>query len=289
MFIEVSLMFAFLAMLCWGFGDFLIQKNVRKIGDLESLALIGIIGSILILPFVWKDLSIIINPYNLGLLTVLGIVTFIAAIFQFEALKKGKISVIDILLELELPVTIILGFLFFREVLSPFQLIMILLIFVGISLMALRHLDFKKHIETIEKGVWLAIIAAIGMGLVNFLTTASSRQISPLMAIWFPWIIFTIISVIFIIKQGDLVKFGSNIIKFKWPILFMALFDTIAWLSYAYATLNEEVGIITAITESYPSITIILGVWINKEKINWHQYLGAAIALLASIALAIMI
>ena len=31
---------AFVAMLCWGFGDFLIQRATRKIGDFEILAVI---------------------------------------------------------------------------------------------------------------------------------------------------------------------------------------------------------------------------------------------------------
>jgi hypothetical protein len=29
--------FAFIAMLCWGVGDFLIQKSARKLGDWETL------------------------------------------------------------------------------------------------------------------------------------------------------------------------------------------------------------------------------------------------------------
>ncbi len=39
MIIELSILFAFCAMICWGFGDFLIQRTVRKIGDVEALFL----------------------------------------------------------------------------------------------------------------------------------------------------------------------------------------------------------------------------------------------------------
>lgn len=289
MFIEVSLIFAFIAMICWGFGDFFIQRSVRKIGDLESLALIGIIGSIALLPFVFRGVTNIFSPYNVGLLLILGIVTFIAAIFQFEALKKGKISVVDVVIELELPLTIILGFIFFSESLSISQIVVISFIFIGIILIALEHLDFKKHLQSFERGAFLALISAIGMGFVNFLTAASSRQISPLMAIWFPWIIFTIISLIFIGKREGFRKFVKNIGKFKWLVLGMGIFDTLAWLSYAYATTGAELAIITAITESYPALAIFLGLWINKEKIGLHQYLGALLAIGASILLAFVV
>ncbi len=50
--IEYSIILAFVAMLFGGVGDFFIQRNVRKIGNLESLAYIGIIGALGLLPFV---------------------------------------------------------------------------------------------------------------------------------------------------------------------------------------------------------------------------------------------
>jgi len=49
-----------------------------------------------------------------------------------------------------------------------------------------------------------------------------------------------------------------------------------------------EVSITTAITESYPAIGLFLGVWLNHEKVKWHQYLGAVLAILATIGLAII-
>jgi len=102
MIIELSIIFAFLAMICWGFGDFFIQRCTRKIGNLESLAYIGIIGTLLLIPFIIKDFDLIFSSSNLFLLLGLGIITFIAAILDFEALKEGKLSVIDVLLEIEL-------------------------------------------------------------------------------------------------------------------------------------------------------------------------------------------
>ncbi|TSC57963.1 MAG: hypothetical protein Greene041679_205 [Parcubacteria group bacterium Greene0416_79] len=39
--ITVGIGLAFVAMLSWGIGDFLIQKSTRKIGDTETLFLIS--------------------------------------------------------------------------------------------------------------------------------------------------------------------------------------------------------------------------------------------------------
>lgn len=35
--IEIGIILAFLAMVFWGFGDFLIQRSTRTVGDAETL------------------------------------------------------------------------------------------------------------------------------------------------------------------------------------------------------------------------------------------------------------
>lgn len=279
----------FIAVICatlsWAVGDFLIQKSTRKVGDVESLAWIGIIGTFALLPFVMKDFDLLFSLSNLLLLLILGVITFIAALFDFEALRVAKLSTTDIIMELELPTTIVLGYLFFKETLSAWQLIITSLIFLGIVLIATE--SFAHWKVRWEKGVWLALLAAFGMGLTNFLTSASSRNISPIMAIWAPWLIFTIFCLVLIYKREGFSKFVSNASRFRWLLLGMGFFDTVAWLSYSFAVSRENIGLITAITESYPAFAIFLGVWLNKEKIKHHQYLGAALAIISSVVLAL--
>ena len=106
------------AMLCWGFGDFIIQKATRVIGDMEALAWIGVFGSIGLLPFVWHDFSLVANRSNFGILLILGIVTFIIGIVNFEALRRGKISIVEVILEAELPIAVLLGLVFFRIIIE---------------------------------------------------------------------------------------------------------------------------------------------------------------------------
>lgn len=285
--LETSVIFAFLAMICWGFGDFFIQKTTRKVGCIESLALIGIIGTVGLFPLVVKEINLLFYPSNLLLLIFLGLVTFIVGLCDFEALKRGKLSIIDVILEIELPVTIVFSFIFFKETLSLEQFFVISLIFIGIILIAIK--SFSRKIIKLEKGVLIAVFAAIGMGLVNFLTATGSKSISPIMVIWTPWFVFTVLCLMLIIKREGLTKFISNSKKFKVLILSMGIFDTLAWLFYALAVLKTEISITTAITESYPAIALALGVLINKEKVNWYQYFGGCLALAASFALAFLI
>jgi len=283
--LEIGIILAFCAMLCWGIGDFMIQKNVRKEGNIQSLLFIGIIGLIGLLPFVWKDIPSLFYLPNFILILVLGLLTFAAAVFDFEALKSGKISVVEIVFEIELLVTILLGMFIFKERLTGYQWITITLIFIGIIMMAVKDYHLKNPKIFLERGVLIGLVGSIFMGSVNFLTASSARTISPIMAVWGPALIFSLLSLILIGKREGFKKMKTNIFKYKYIILIMGIFDTLAWVTYAFATTFREVGIITAITESYPAICIMLRVWINKEKVNWHQYLGAGLALTCSFIL----
>jgi len=281
--IQLSIMLAFAAMLAWGIGDFLIQKATRKIGDVETLAVIGIVGIVAFFPFVIKDLPLLLNFDNIFWLVVLGIVTFAAGILNFEALKLGKLSIVDVVLELELPVTIWMGVVFLGESLTFFQYGVISLIFVGMVLIGTRSFEHFK--AKMEKGVWIALIASFFMGTVNFLTATNAKNVSPMMAIWVPWVVFTVICLCVIAQRGGIGKLTGHFREYTWLLLWVGLVDTLAWIFYAFSVVDYEVAIITAITESYPAIALMLGVWLNKEMIRPHQWLGAGLALAASIIL----
>jgi len=287
--IEYSVILALVAMLFWGVGDFFIQRNVRKIGNLESLAYIGIIGSIMLFPFVYNELGLLLTIENLALLSLLGVLVFISALFNFEALKKGKLSVIDVILELELPIVVLLSFIFLKETLTLIQALIIGLLFIGIVFVAVERFSFKGLFKKLEKGAIIAVIGAVGLGLIDFLTATSSRTISPVLAVWMPWLMVSIISLVFIFKRERVKVFVEHGIRLKYWILIMGVLDILAWLAYAHAMEISNVAVITAITEAYPAVALFLGVWMNKERIKKHQYIGAGIALGASFLLAFVI
>ena len=111
--VATGIVLAFVSMLCWGFGDFLIQRSARKIGDWETLFVITFFGSIVLLPFVWKSLPAVFSDNNsLIVLLIASVVIFVAALIDFEALKKGKLAVVEPIWAFEIPAAAFLAFLF---------------------------------------------------------------------------------------------------------------------------------------------------------------------------------
>ena len=90
------------------------------------------------------DLKLLNSLSNLLVLLLLGIITFLAAVLDFQALMVGKLSVIEIIFEIELPITIVLAFIFFKETFSLIQILLMILIFLGVILMAVESGYFKN-------------------------------------------------------------------------------------------------------------------------------------------------
>ena len=119
-----AILLAFGAMILWGVGDFLIQRTIWRIGNLETLFWISASSSILLLPLVYQSLPAL--TFNkIFIMIVLGLVGFAGSYIEFESLDIGKLSVVEVILSLELPLTILLGVFFLREHLSLGQLILI--------------------------------------------------------------------------------------------------------------------------------------------------------------------
>ena len=269
-------------------GDFFIQRSVRKIGNLESLAIISAFGFLAVTPLVFADWQLAFQPQNLVLLVVISLVTLVAAVLNFEALRSGKLSVIEALMQFELPATVLLGLAFFGESLSTTQLVLIALIFGGLFLVSLETISFASIFKRFEKGAVVALASAVGLAMVNFLTAQASKQISPVHAIWFPWLLLTIYCLAYLWKKGTLAKFVKNSLNSRKTVLAMAFFDTAAWLLFAFAVQGYKLSITGAITQSYPVVAIALGIAVNKESVAQHQLVFGALTIAAAIALALV-
>ena len=276
-----GIILAIIALVSWGFTDFFIQKSSRLVGVWKNLFTIGIIGSIFLFPFVKSSFSLL-EKQDIIFLLVLGIVILFAHLFNFEALKKGKIAIVEPLLGLELPITIGLSIGIGKEHLSVVQFLFVAIIFAGLIMVITRH---HQHLHStrsrLEKGVMLGVAAAIGLALTNFLVGISSRQISPLMVIWFTHTQLAIISFIYLFYKKN---FRGSAAEFKSTLGPSVLYN-VGWVAFAMASTLAAISIVTAISESYIILGVLLGIFVNHEKIKRYQLVGIILACSGIIAL----
>jgi drug/metabolite transporter (DMT)-like permease len=282
----MGIIFAFTAVLFWGFGDFLIEKSTRKMGDMVSLFYISLVGIIILSPFVYKDIFFSgLSISNLALLSITTLITLVAALLVFESLRQGKISVVEPLFATELFATLILSVLIIKEFPSALQIFSIFAILSGIFLVSVKS---KAHLKAIkwEKGILFAVLGSMAMGATNFMVGISSRNTNPLLTNWFISVGLTLITLVYLVykkRSHELILDGE---KNKKLIFAVSFIDNGAWVAFAYSTIYLPISVAAGITESYIVLAALLGLFYNKEKLKLHQYFGMVMVIIFAIILA---
>lgn len=284
----MGILFAFIAMFSWGLGDFLIQKSARKFGDWLTLFYIAAFSAIVLFPFVCKELPGVFSDIKtLAFLILAGIVILFAALFDIEAFKRGKISIIEPVNAMELPIAVLLASLILGEYLNFSQWLLLVLLIGGIFLVSTKSFRHLKNIRA-ERGVGFAALAAIAMGTTCLLFGVGGRKISPLMINWFTDLFLAIITFGYLAYKSRLREIAIDFRQNKKLILGVSFFDNAAWIAYTYSMVYIPIAISTGISESYIALAALLGLTINKEKLKKHQWLGLAVCIFAAVALAFL-
>ena len=284
---QIGIGLSFVAMLCWGFGDFLIQKSARKIGDWEALFFITLFGAVILAPFAYKNAIAALagSGEELLVLALLCVILFFAAMLDFEALRVGKLAVIEPIWSFEVPVAAVLSFFILFERIDLAQTILIVALLVGLAFVSLRKkFDFKKLL--LERGTLLAFFGAVMMGAANFFMGWSSRLSDPLVANFISDLFIALVTGVVLIATGKFHKTVRDISTNKSVLIPMSVADKAAWVAYAFAMSLAPIAVATALSESYIIIAVMLGLVINHERLEYHQKAGLALAVMSALVLA---
>ena len=238
------------------------------------------------MPFVYRDILSSLDTHAL-ILWITGLVIFVAALVDFEALRVGKISVVEPIYACEVGVTALLATFILRESLTLEQGLLVALSMVGIFLIAVKSFKHIKRIHA-ERGVWLAILATIGMGCANFLYGVGARETNPLMINWFANTFIAAACLIYLVLAGRMKEVSHDLKHHKRLIVNMSFFDNLAWITYSYSTVFIPIAVATAISEAYIVLASMLGVVYNKEHLKFHQIVGFVLTVGSVIILAVI-
>ena len=287
--LTLGIILAFATMFLWGFGDFFIQRTTRKFGDWETLFVITLIGTIMLAPFCWKSFLILFSGDNAtGLWVVIGcsVFLFIAAMFEFQGMKLGKIAVIEPLWSLEIISASLIAFVVLKENLSLLQIILVGTLIICFILLSIRESgSIKLHHFFMEKGVLFAMIGATVMGVSDFFMGWGSRITDPLLTNFSVNILAVIISGTYLLANGKIGKLWGDFKDSPVLLIRMSLLDNFAWIAYAFAMSMAPIGIVTSLTESSIVVAVLLGLFLNKEKLQHHQKIGLVGAVLCAVVL----
>lgn len=89
----------------------------------------------------------------------------------------------------------------------------------------------------------------------------------------------------YIIGKGGLKELVADARNHPKLIIGQSVLDNVAWLSFAIATTHIPIAIAMTISESYIALTVLLGLFVSREKLRIHQIVGAIFATISVIIL----
>lgn len=287
--VQIGIAFAFVAMLCWGFGDFFIQKSTRKLGDIETLFFVTLIGVIILLPFVITRLPEFLNFSNtqVVVLGIAAITILLASILDFEALKLGKLSIVEPTFSLEIPTAAFLAFFILGETISFNQIVLIVILVASLGLVSYRGGTISTRI-LLEKGFWYALATALVMGGSNFFIGVGGRVTDPIMVNFVVDVFMMTVTGLMLVARGRFMNTFKDFRKNMSIALTMGIADKVAWVAFTFSMVLAPIAVAVALSESYIIVAVIFGLFVNREKIKRHQFLGLFFAIAAAIILAVI-
>jgi drug/metabolite transporter (DMT)-like permease len=211
----------------------------------------------------------------------------IYAITLFKAFDIGKLSVIESVMILELPLAVGMSVIWLGDRLNTIQIILFLIICSGVALATvkdIRHLNYSKHL--VEKGVWLAFAGAGLAAVVDVFISSSAQNISPLITLWYQHAFIVVIFGTYLTFTKGWSEFFLGIKTHPFLMLGQGVCDNIAWLSFVFAVNYISTSLVMSISEGYIIVAVILGHFLNKEKLKVHKVLGMSLAVPAMLILA---
>ena len=285
--ISVGIGLAFVAMLCWGIGDFWIQKSTRKVGDIEALFFVTAFGAVVLLPFVYKNIGALFafSANTLLILGILCIVLLLAALLDFEALRVGKLAVVEPIWSFEVPVAAFLAFFILGEKVTAIQIFLIVALLTGLALISIKK-EFQFRHLLLERGTLLALLGAVFMGAANFFMGWGARLSDPIMANFVTDVFIGVVTGIIILARGNLRESVRDMGRNKNVLLQMSVADKVAWVAFAFAMTLAPIGVTVALSESYIIIAVLLGLAVNRERLAPHKKIGLLLAIISVVTLA---
>ncbi len=270
---------ALCALIFWGVADFLIQRSTRLVGSITTMLFIGIVAILITTPFAYQEIFSL-SATDFFLLLSTGIVLTAASLFDFEALRKGKMAVAEPIVGLETPFTVLVAFMLASESPSLLSLTLIGVTFLGTTLIAVKHISFSAHKKLFEKGARLAIGAAFGLAVANFMIGEASRSVSSVSAMWWIGAVHTVFALVYLVVHKRVRTALEDVAKHPKTVGGQAIIDTLGWLSFATAMTLAPIAIVSSISSGYIALAVLLGIFITRERMLKHQWLGVALVVI---------
>lgn len=283
----MAIFFAFLTLIGWGVGDIFGAVAIRRIGSLAAnfwWSLFGFIFASLYIPFAGG-----IADYKYFIFAILiATVNIFGNLFFYKGLQFGNASLNGTIAGSYILITVLISIFFFKEAITGWQFLGIILILIGIILGSLNFSQIKKmKLKEIfsDKGIKFSFLAMIMWGVYFAIIRIPAEMIGWFWAGYPIYFLGTII-MFFLLLPNKLssIRMDKNI---SLMMLLFVVFTVSANFFYNLGILQGFTSIVAPIAGSYPVLFVILARLVFKEKLTKQQSVGIVSSLVGIVLISL--
>jgi drug/metabolite transporter (DMT)-like permease len=274
-----------LAAIAWGLADVFVTYVSRRGGFFRTLLLSQAFG-VALLVVVALALDDLPGPSTAQLLALvaLGPVAVAAYAGFYRALELGPIAIVSPIASANGAVVVLLAVLVLGESLTAVQAVGCFLV-LGFIVLAARE-PRAEPAERNRSGIRLALVASAAFGGYLFALATMSDELGWLVPILIARsVTVAIIATVAVARpppnRGSLGRLGLL------GCLGAGLLDASGYLVFNRGAEIGEVAITSAAAAAYPVIPILVGLFMLRERIAWHQLVGVGGVLCGMVVLSL--
>ncbi|MDP3742510.1 MAG: DMT family transporter [Candidatus Micrarchaeota archaeon] len=274
-----------LALVClvfWSVSDLLIKISLNKQSKWKTLFFAQLFGGL-------TALAIALATGEIGkalagdptTLLALGAMNFVTMFCYYEALNRKGLALSSPISNSWPIVTIALGVMFYREILTSLQIAAVLFIIAGIFITTLK----KKEKLIFDSSFVFGLVSMLSAGTMFFLIKNPTLIFGPLVVAAVIKLTTSLVSLPFsIYKKIELWHTSKNILLILGVI---GALEGLGLIAYGLASSYAPVSTIGLIAGGVPVLTVLLGVVILKEQMDKQQKIGVAATLIGILLAAV--
>jgi transporter family protein len=269
------------SMFGWGISDFLAGLFSKRIGNTKTFfwsQLAGLVFAMLLTLFFAVRFNI---PTQTAILLPVAAIFYAGAYLLFyKGFEIGNISVVSATINLWAVFTMLFAFIFLGQRLSGIQLLGVIMIIAGVTLVSLKWSDIQVNNSHLLKGVKETVAAAVLFGVFWNLSDLITGEIGWLQTTLFVKIgiiLFLLLFSLFFKRELSIVKTRSQT---RLMIVLIGILEAAAVACFNWGLSVGDVILVTPIASALTIVTISLAVIFLKERLTRGQGLGIAIAII---------
>jgi len=264
---------ALASMIFWGIGDLLTKLSLNRESKWIVLFASQLSGAFILIAIAFFAGGFeYLLPIGILYLIILGILNFFGVATFYKSMHENGISLTSPIVNAWAVVTIFLGITLYGESLSLIQVMGAAIVIGGIVL-----ITFKRGTRaSFDQSFLFALASMLFFGIFSFLVKI-------------PVLLFGAITVAISIKLLSAIsavpipEVRRKIFGIENSLLLLlfalGLFDSFGFLTYNYAISISPVSLVAPIVAASPAISVLLGVFVLREKVSNQQKMGILITL----------